>query len=176
VDQRPEFPFRLTHGWSDAQTYLLQRRVFGHLTDSTAVDVLAIEESIMTLLERVVQCAYRRPTFCLGKIGSKQRETVRQIEFILSTRLDEPMTLGGIAGEVGMSRYHLCRMFHRATGNTLHDYRKKIRLRWSLEDVMGSEKPLVDVALDAGFSSHSHFTETFRREFSQTPSKVRAQH
>ena len=32
---------------------------------------------------------------------------------------------------------------------------------------------LIDIALDLGFSSHSHFTETFRRSFAKTPSAVR---
>jgi hypothetical protein len=57
LDQRPESPFRLTHGWSDAQTYLLQRRMFGHLSEGTAMDILTIEDSIVTLLERAVQSA-----------------------------------------------------------------------------------------------------------------------
>jgi len=175
VDRRPEAPFRRTHGASDAQTYLLQRTVFGHLSEGRTMDILAVEESIVKLLERVVQLAYGRPPFQFRMMRSKQREIVHQVEFILSTRLDEQITLGETAAQVGMSKFHLCRMFHRATGSTLHDYRQKLRLRWSLEDVMESEKPLVDIALDAGFSSHSHFTDTFRREFSRTPSKVRAQ-
>jgi AraC-like DNA-binding protein len=32
---------------------------------------------------------------------------------------------------------------------------------------------LIDIALDLGFSSHSHFTDIFRRTFGNTPSAVR---
>jgi AraC-like DNA-binding protein len=43
--------------------------------------------------------------------------------------------------------------------------------RWSMaaegaEDITG-------LALDLGFSSHSHFTDVFRREFGSTPSEIR---
>jgi transcriptional regulator GlxA family with amidase domain len=55
----------------------------------------------------------------------------------------------------------------------LHQYRQDLRLRWSLEGVIESRRPLVDIALDAGFSSHSHFTSSFRRQFAETPSRVR---
>jgi AraC family transcriptional regulator len=175
VDQRPEAPFRFTRGWSDAYTYLLQRRVFEHLVKGETTDALAIEESILTLFGSVIQSAYRMPPVAARSFGSKQVETVRHVEFLLSTRLDECMTLRNIAKEVAISAYHLCRVFHRATGSTLHEYRERLRLRQSLENLLESDRPLVDIALDAGFSSHSHFTSTFRREFSQTPSKVRAQ-
>jgi AraC family transcriptional regulator len=127
------------------------------------------------LLERVLRTAYgREPATRLPSIASRQDEVVRHAELILSERWDERLTLRDIAAEVGMSAYHLCRLFLRKTGLGLHQYRQQLRVRWSLERVAEASVPLVDVALEAGFSSHSHFTSTFRREFGQTPSGVRA--
>lgn len=87
--------------------------------------------------------------------------------------MEDRLTLANIADAVGLSPYYICRMFRRATGTTLHAYRQRLRLRSSLESVAGSGRPLVDLALEAGFSSHSHFTSAFRREFARTPSGVR---
>lgn len=173
VDACPEAPFRLTRGWSDAYTYLLQRRAFQRVVTGDAVEPLAVEELVVSLLERVVRSAYGPPTAKPQSILPRQREVVRHTEWILSARVEECLTLRDVADEVGMSAYHLCRLFYRATGTTLHDYRQKLRLRGSLEGIVESSRPLVDIALESGFSSHSHFTSTFHREFARTPSSIR---
>jgi len=55
----------------------------------------------------------------------------------------------------------------------LHAYRNQLRLRAALESLAERHADLTGIALDLGFSSHSHFTETFRRTFGRTPSSVR---
>jgi len=69
--------------------------------------------------------------------------------------------------------FHLARMFRSRTGFSLHAYRNQLRLRAALERLRDPGVDLIDIALDLGFSSHSHFTETFRRSFGKTPSAVR---
>jgi transcriptional regulator GlxA family with amidase domain len=56
----------------------------------------------------------------------------------------------------------------------LQQYRLRLRLRHALGAVVSSRRSLTDIALDAGFSSHSHFTDIFHHEFDATPSSVRA--
>ena len=56
---------------------------------------------------------------------------------------------------------------------SLHAYRNQLRLRAALERLHEPGVELIEIALDLGFSSHSHFTETFRRSFGKTPSVVR---
>lgn len=173
-DSRPERPFRFARGWSDAPTYLLQRRIFEQVTSSRQRQTLAVEESVIGLLERVVRLAYGAPAVTrLRPVDSRQRDVVHHVEHLLSENWGEEPTLRGIARQAGISVYHLCRVFRGVTGTTLHRYRQNLRLRWSLEDVIESNRPLVDIALDAGFSSHSHFTSSFHREFAQTPSCLR---
>jgi AraC family transcriptional regulator len=171
---RPESPFRLTRGWSNANTYLAQRQLFERLASNAVTDPLRVEETVLGLLEQVVRSAYRKPELLNFHIGNlRQREIVHHVEFVLSERWADCLSLCDLANEVGVSVYHLCRIFRRATGVTLHQYRQKLRIRWSLEDVTSSTRPLVDIALDAGFSSHSHFTNSFYREFGHTPSDLR---
>lgn len=176
VDDRAESPFNFTHSRSDAGSYLEQRRIFGYLANGGSGQPLAIEEAVVGLLESVVRSAYRGRADSSQAVSARQRDTVRHVEFFLSAHAEESLTLRHVASEVGLSVYHLCRMFHRITGATLQEYRQKLRLRRSLESMAESSRPLVDIALDAGFSSHSHFTSTFRREFAQTPSSFRRGH
>jgi AraC-like DNA-binding protein len=69
--------------------------------------------------------------------------------------------------------FHLARIFKSRTGFSLHAYRNQLRLRSALERLREPNVDLTGIALDLGFSSHSHFTETFRRAFGKTPSAVR---
>jgi AraC family transcriptional regulator len=174
-DTRPERPFRITRGWAEASTYLSQRRLFERFAAGVVKEPLMDEESVVTLLDLVVRSAYKTTALTRPSVvGPKQRDIVHHIEFVLSRQWGECLSLRDLANEVGISVYHLCRMFRRATGSTLHQYRQKLRVRWSLESVMESSRSLVDIALDAGFSSHSHYTSSFRQEFAQTPSSVRS--
>lgn len=174
VDDRPESPFLLSRGWSNAATYLLQRRLFTWVMSGRNIDPLAVEEIVVELLDRVVRFAYSTHGTCgRSYITSNHRDTVHDIETILSRSAGERLTLKSIAREVGLSAYHVCRVFRRVTGMRLQQYRLRLRLREALTDVVGSRRSLTDIALDAGFSSHSHFTDIFHQEFKTTPSSLR---
>lgn len=173
-ESRPEWPFRLTRGLADANTYLVQRQLFEQLAAKVVTDPLLIEETVLDLLEQVVRSAYRKAALTNFDVAnSRQREMVHHVECVLSERWADSLSLSDVAEAVGISVYHLCRLFRRSVGITLHQYRQKLRVRWSLEEVTASHRPLVDIALDAGFSSHSHFTNSFHREFGYTPSQLR---
>jgi AraC-like DNA-binding protein len=43
----------------------------------------------------------------------------------------------------------------------------------ALERLDAGERDLTRLALDLGYSSHSHFTDAFRRSFGVTPSTAR---
>jgi AraC-like DNA-binding protein len=60
-----------------------------------------------------------------------------------------------------------------STATTLHAYRNQLRLRAALERVADPGSDLLSVAIDLGYSSHSHLSEAFRRTFKLTPSALR---
>jgi AraC-like DNA-binding protein len=55
----------------------------------------------------------------------------------------------------------------------LYRYLTRLRLRAALERLADGARDLTALALELGFSSHSHFADAFRREFGRTPSDVR---
>ncbi len=174
VDDRAERPFLLTRGRSSAATYLLQRNLFTQVTCCEVMDPLMVEEVVLDLLTQVIRAAYD-PHSPLIRVeaSSRQRAVVHDIETILSVHPGEPLGLKDIADQVGFSAYHVCHMFNQVTGTKLHRYRFGLRLRAALAEILESTRPLTDIALDLGFSSHSHFTSAFRREFGVTPSWLR---
>ena len=57
--------------------------------------------------------------------------------------------------------------------NRTHADEERIRLRMALE-LLRSRRGLTEIALDLGYTSHSHFTAAFRNYFGITPSRYRA--
>jgi AraC-like DNA-binding protein len=174
--ERSDRPFRLTHGPSDPQCYLLQRQVVDHLLHAEQPDQLYVEETMLAVLGRVVGQAYRlqrgQPEAMSDRSG---RELVETIKALLVTQFHEQVSLEQIAGELHTSPYHLCRIFRRQTGSTIHHYLNQTRLRTALEYVAQGDIDLSTVGVTLGYSSHSHFTQAFRRAFGIVPSEFRRQ-
>ena len=171
---RPHSPFPFTHGPSDPDSYLRQRMVFHHVSQEARPDRLMVEEAVLSILGDVTGLAYRRERS--PRARARRRRDVDAIEAardLIARRFKENLSLSDIAGEVRTSVFHLARIFKARTGFSLHAYRNQLRLRSALDQLREPGVDLIDIALDLGFSSHSHFTETFRRTFGKTPSAVR---
>jgi AraC-like DNA-binding protein len=92
---------------------------------------------------------------------------------LLDSHPTEPLKLDEIARRVCCSPYHLARLFRIATGTSLHQYRLRLRIALALEALAEGAEDLAGLALDLGFSHHSHFTATFRRLVGATPAEIR---
>jgi AraC family transcriptional regulator len=175
VADRKGSPFTLTHGPSDPQTYLLQRLVVEQLLGA-APDGLFVAETMLLVLGRVIALAYRaHGTLPAGGGGMKdfRQELAHATQEFLARTFQEQISLEAIARAVAVSPYHLCRVFHRQTGMTIHAYLNQIRLRTALEYVAQADADLATLGVSLGYSSHSHFTQAFRRAFGIAPSELR---
>jgi AraC family transcriptional regulator len=154
-----------------AATFLAQRYVFHHLRLEAPPDRLYVEETVLFTLSEVLKRAFgqldagRRPL-------AHQRLVQRTREHLNRTYLRKE-SVTEVSAAVGTSVFHLCRVFRRETGVSLHEYRTELRLRRSLE-WLHDRADILSVALAAGFSHHSHFTAAFHRAFGVCPSDFRA--
>lgn len=81
-----------------------------------------------------------------------------------------------LAGALGVSPFHFARVFRAETGMSVHQYLLRLRMETALERLSRGEMDLSRLAFDLGFSSHSHFTATFRKQFGRRPADVRGAH
>ena len=103
------------------------------------------------------------------------RETRRVVEAIRLVESDaaRPLQLKAMAAVAGMSKYHFLRVFRRLTGMTPHRYLISARLRRAALALASSRRPVIAIALDAGFGDLSTFNRTFRAVFGLTPTQYR---
>jgi len=158
----------------DADTYLQQRQLFAVATRDRVPDRLLIEEVVVALLDRVLRQAYGPSGRTTPQHGRRAADDLADAACeLLGRRFAEPLSLAEVADALDTSVFHLCRSFRRATGTTLHEHRNQLRLRSALDRLEARSCDLSQLALDLGYSSHSHFTAAFRQAFGVTPSLVR---
>jgi AraC family transcriptional regulator len=132
-----------------------------------AVEPPRAEETVRMLMDEVFGNDAR------PRMRPEHSRLVRRAQELLASRFGEAMSLDDIASSVGSSTAHLCRLFRRSTGESIHQYRLALRLREGLARLDGGERDLTALALDLGFSDHSHFTNAFARAFGVPPSRQR---
>lgn len=169
-------PYRYSSGPITPRDYLEQQKIRRSAFLDSA-DPLCLHESVLALSHAVIAASYR----ARGATESPRRETARrhreavhELQRLLATRYMEPLTLDDMAAAVELSAFHTARLFREQTGTTLHHYRNQLRLAESLHRLREPTCALTELALDLGYSSHSHFTAAFRRAFGVTPSRARA--
>lgn len=176
ASDRDDGVFAFQRGPSDAGSYTVQRLVVRHVLEADPPDPMLVEEAVLGVLDRIVAAACRgvgRDEGYRRGPGGRPSLVTRQVRAYLVERYARSFTLEDVAEAVGASVSHMCRVFKRDLGTTIHRYREDLRLRRALELIPGSDD-LTGVALELGYSSHSHLTASFRRMFSMTPSRFRA--
>lgn len=79
----------------------------------------------------------------------------------------------GIAAELGCSPFHLMRAMRQELGMSLRGYRIAARLGAALHRLAEGEEDLTRLALELGFASHAHLTDTCVRLLGAPPSELR---
>ena len=169
VDSRR--PFRFQYAESDARLYCRQRILFDRLVAGSA-DSFEVEEEVLTIVSSVLRrasCERALP----ARLSKAHRELAQHARAELVRDATIPMSLSAFASRIGVSPWHLCRVFRAATGLSLHAFRLELRLRLALERLENPSADLSRLAHELGFSSHSHFTAAMRGRLGRTPSGFR---
>jgi AraC family transcriptional regulator len=91
----------------------------------------------------------------------------------LRENFSEPPGLNELAKAVDVHPTHLARVFRQFERRTVGDYIREVRIDYARERMLGSNEPLAEIALAAGFADQTHFTRTFKRITGMTPAEFR---
>lgn len=102
-----------------------------------------------------------------------QEEAVRCAQDYIEKNFRNTLCLDEIAEHTGYSKYHLNRIFKEQMGSTMFKYIQQCRLEQAAEELALTDKPVVEIALDAGYGSQQAFTLAFRQVYSLAPQQYR---
>ncbi len=98
---------------------------------------------------------------------------VENAKHYLSSHLTQEIRMEDVAGEAGVSLYHLSRLFRKLTGMTMRGYLTRERVRAAMQLLAGSDMGIPQIAALLRFCDQSYFTLVFRRETGLTPGEYR---
>ena len=93
----------------------------------------------------------------------------------IEANLSGQLPIDELAAYVGISRAAFTRSFRTAMGSTVHQYITQRRIAVAMRLLRNTEFDLAWIAQETGFSSQSHFTDTFHALTGSTPRRFREQ-
>jgi len=179
-DTCPERPFQRSHALSSRIAARLHWELLTLI--KRPVPKLALEDALAELADEAVSNAYQAPGAPAFRDNPstqarrRRRELVEAAKLALNESLNAPPTLTELGVSFGCSPFHLSRIFHAGTGVSMRHYLNRLRGRVAADRLAAGARDLTDLALDLGYTDHSHFTNAFRREWGVPPSRFRADH
>lgn len=165
--------FKLKSISCPADIFMLHLQILHAFNNKTELDVLTLEEGILEIYHRLFSDESGSHRL-FDRKGVKHQILVEQVKSTLNDDLLTKYSLNDLARIHNKSPYHLSRVFKKFTGIGINQYRYKQRLHQLTIDMQSCTKELTALALDFGFSSHSHMSASFKAKFGLTPSEFRA--
>jgi AraC-like DNA-binding protein len=147
----------------------LAKRLFEECRRRDDVSPLAVEGLVLELLAECSRSHVEIP-------HTQPPRWLDHVRVLLHDRFSENLSLAEVAAAAGISADHLARSFRQCHGCTVGEHVRRLRVEFACRQLAASEQPLVEIALDAGFTDQSHFTKTFKRLMGVTPAVFRDLH
>jgi AraC family transcriptional regulator len=180
--QDAETPFRLGHGICSTRVARLHYELLAGLRNRATA--LALDDALSELAGAAVGAVYAATASQREPLSPSARR--RRHELVEATcaaiherlghpeRPDGPPGLDELARSLDCSPFHLSHVFRQTTGISLRRHVQQLRARIAADRLAHDARDLTALALDLGYTDHSHFTNAFRREWGVPPSRFRA--
>jgi AraC family transcriptional regulator len=96
-----------------------------------------------------------------------------KVMLYIEEHLDENLTREKLSTIACFSPYHFHRIFTAFAGEPVHKYIRRLRLERAVQHLAHTDRPVIHIAMDAGFESHEAFTRIFHKSFGLTPTDLR---
>jgi AraC family transcriptional regulator len=146
-----------------------------HAADPDRAGTLLIEQTLDLLCRHLVRVHSTRGDAgsSIARHGALLPWQIRRVAAYLHDRFDRDITLDDMARQLGLSRFHFCTAFRRATGQTPHQWLTALRIARARELLRDPRRPVSEIGLAVGYHTHSAFAATFRKVTGMTPTEFR---
>lgn len=101
-----------------------------------------------------------------------QMRTLQINEYIMNN-YNQPISLKSLADTLYLSEGYLSRYLKKIYNMSFSAYLRQVRLSHAMSELLYTDKAILQIALDNGFSSISFFNKVFKEEYGKSPSHIR---
>lgn len=100
-------------------------------------------------------------------------ERIDDVKKYIRDHMDEPLTREALADVAGFSIPHFHRVFTAQLGENIASYVRRMRLERAGRKLRMGAVDITQVALAAGYDTHTAFSRAFKQQYGLSPSEFR---
>lgn len=128
----------------------------------------ALEQQSLLLEAVMLLLLHHADARCAAPRAEGEPRAVARARDYIEAYSDSDISLAALAENVGLSPFHLARLFAKAAGMPPHAYLEGVRIRNACA-LLDRGEPIAAVAASVGYADQSHLTKRFRRFLGITP-------
>lgn len=101
------------------------------------------------------------------------KDIVEKVIDFMEKNIQKKLNLDKISKNIGYSKFYLNHIFTEYTGVTIHKYLQNRRLTIAAEELVTSDKTIMEIAYEAGYDSQQSFTHAFKQVYVYPPKLYR---
>jgi AraC family transcriptional regulator len=154
----------------------IARRVYREFAIRDTAADLVIDGLLATMVAYAVRFNARRQHAHLADVSdwTTTDSWLDRVRDLLHAEFRSKLRLRALADVAGVHEVHLARAFKRKYGCSPMYYLRQLRFAWAREQLTMTDRPISEIAIEAGFSDQSHFGRHFRKATGVTPAMYRA--
>jgi len=102
-----------------------------------------------------------------------QKEVVKKVIDYIEQNIEKEISLDNISKNIGYSKFHLNRVFAEQAGITIYKYLQNRRLTIAAEKLVKTDKPITQIAYEAGYDTQQSFSFAFKQVYLYPPKTYR---
>jgi len=145
------------------------REAYLHAPVLTHAQLDAALRLLHLLAQLFVRAIAHQPAPC----SDGEPPCIAEAKQLVRLHLNERVSTRQTAGALHLTESYFCRLFHRVTGMTFHEYVAEVRVEQAKALLLNSSRSVGDIAFAAGFQTLSGFNHVFKAKTGMTPSQFR---
>lgn len=145
------------------------QNMYEHIKEMSAANYYLITNYASILLQELY--------LLYGDIPDSSKERiltpVEQILNYINENYSQQITLDNLAEKYFLNKSYICRIFRKTMGISLVTYLQYKRILEAQNMLLNSDKSIIDIAMDCGFSNVQHFYRVFKKITNLTPSEYK---
>lgn len=139
-----------------------------HFSKKNSDTRLEKETALIEMLAKLIDRYAQEKTDLKG--FGKENKAVEEVRDYINDHYNENISLKKLSELVGLSQFHLNRVFSQEIGMPPHAFQTQVRIA-KAKQLIRKGFSLSDIAVTTGFADQSHFNRHFKRLMKITPSE-----